>query len=120
MADKLLQVRPRDHTMSFRRDKQKARRWQTWLQQHRDELLACGIPLMLLEDEWRWDYFLYEGYYTPPECTEPIISVDEMKREDMERLCLFLERELSDSPSYVVLNRLQFLLKRGRHAETSV
>src|SRR5437773_480498 len=106
--------------MSFRRNKQKARRWRTWLQQHRDELLACGIPLMLLEDEWHWDYFLYDGYYSPPECTRPISCVDEMKCEDMERLCLFLERVLSDSPSYVVLNRLHFLLKRRRHAETSV
>ena len=30
--------------MSFRRDKEKALHWQKWLQKHRDELLACGIP----------------------------------------------------------------------------
>jgi len=106
--------------MSFRHDKQKTRRWQTFLQKHRDELLASGIPLTVLEDEQHWQHFMLEGYYTPFGSSEPILMVDHMEREHMERLCLFLERELPDSPSFVVLNRLQFLLKRGRHAETRV
>ena len=103
--------------MSFRRDKKKARSWQTWLQQHREELLACGIPLLLLENESRWEYFLYHGYYTPFGSAEPIIEVDQMARSEMEGLCCLLEREHKDSPAFIVLNRLQFLLKRGRHAQ---
>ncbi len=106
--------------MSFRRDKQKTRRWQTFLQKHRDELVASGIPLTVLEDEQHWKHFMYEGYHTPFGSAEPILDVDHMEREHMERLCSFLERELPNSPGYVVLNRLQFLLKRGRHADTSI
>ena len=110
--------------MSFRRDKKKVRQWQTFLRKHQDELLACGIPLTVLEDERRWEHFLYEGYYTPPGSAEPAIDlkrwIERIDRQQMERLCCLLEQEGLDSPSYVVVNRLQYLLKRGRHAETSV
>jgi hypothetical protein len=105
--------------MSFRRDKQKTRKWQQWLQKHRDELLTSGIPSMVLEDERHWEHFLYEGYYTPVGSAEPILNVHQMERQQMESLCCLLERECVDSPGYVVLNRLQYLLKRGRHAQTS-
>ena len=104
--------------MSFRRDKQKTRNWHKWLQKHRDELLASGVPLVVLEDEQHWQHFMYEGYYTPFGSVEPVLNVDRMERQHMERLCCLLEQE-ADSPGYVVLNRLQYLLKRGRHAETS-
>lgn len=105
--------------MSFRRDKEKALQWQKWLQKHRDELLACGIPHILVEDIRHWYYFLEHGYFTPIGSAEPIIYVERMSKADAERLCLFLEQDdfYTDCST---LNRLQNLLKRGRHAETSV
>jgi hypothetical protein len=105
--------------MSFRRDKQQVRKWQTFLEKHRNELLACGIPLTVLSDRQHWEHFMLEGYYTPTGLVEPILDVDNMKREHMQRLCLFLERELPDEPCYAVLNRLQFLLKRRPHADVA-
>jgi hypothetical protein len=101
--------------MAFRRDKKKVRKWQIFLEQHQEELLACGIPFSVLEDEWNWEYFLDYGYYMPVGAGEPVVSVDHMQREQTERLCLFLEREI---PNCSALNRLQFLLRRGRHAKT--
>ena len=104
--------------MSFRRDKVKALHWRKWLQKHRDELLACGIPHIVLEDQLHWHYFLEHGYFTPVGSAEPIINVDRMRRAYAERLCLFLEQD-DFYPDCSTLNRLQYLLKRGRHAQTS-
>jgi len=104
--------------MSFRRDSDAARKWQTWLQKHRDELLACGVPQLVLEHENRWYYFLEHGYFRPPGIAEPIIDVDRMDKAQAERLCLFLEN--SDFyPTCSTLNRLQYLLRRGCHAKAS-
>lgn len=105
--------------MSFRRDKEKSLHWQKWLQKHRDELVACGIPHIVLEDMWHWYYFLEHGYFTPIGSAEPIINVDRMSKTDAERLCLFLEQD-DFYPESDALNRLQYVLKRGRHAETSI
>src|SRR5689334_23356464 len=103
--------------MSFRRDKEKELHWQKWLQKHRDELLAGGVPHIVLEDKSHWFYFLEHGYFKPGGSAEPMINVDRMNRADMERLCLFLEQDHL-YPECCTLNRLQYLLKRGRHAET--
>jgi hypothetical protein len=104
--------------MSFRRNKGKARRWETWLQQHRDALLACSVPQVLLERESHWIYFLEHGYFTPRGSVEPIIDIDRMERSQIEQLCLLLEG--SDYyPNSSTLNALQYRLKRGRHAETT-
>jgi hypothetical protein len=102
--------------MSFRRNKEKALQWQRWLRKHRDELLASGIPPLVLEDERHWEHFMYEGYYTPPGSAEPILNVNRLERQHMERLSCLLEREGIDLPGNIVLNRLQFVLKRGPHA----
>ncbi len=86
---------------------------------HRDKLLECGVPQLVLEDESYWYYFLDHGYFTPSGIAEPIIDVDRMDASKAERLCIFLEQ--SDFyPDCCTLNRLQYLLKRGRHAQTSV
>ncbi len=104
--------------MSFRRDKDKARRWQTWLQKHHEELLACGVPLHVMEDMAHWYYFLEHGYFTPVGSAEPIIDVNCMSRADAECRCSFLEKD-DLYPGCHALNRLQFLLKRGPHVGTS-
>lgn len=105
--------------MSFRRDKAKALRWQKWLQKHCDQLIACGVPHVVLEDMWHWYYFLEHGEYTPLGSAEPIIDVDRMNKADQERLCLFLEQDDFYPHDSTLLNRLQYLLRRGRHAGTS-
>jgi hypothetical protein len=101
--------------MSFRRDRDASLKWQRWLEQNRDELIACGIPLLVLEEESNWFYFLEHGYFTPSGLTEPIINVETMDRPKAERLCIFLEDVGCDYPSSDALIRLQYLLKRGRH-----
>jgi hypothetical protein len=101
--------------MPFRRDKEQALRWRTWLQKHRDELLACGVPHIVLDDKSHWYYFLEHGHFVPTGSTEPIIDVDRMSLDGALRLCLFLEQD-DLYPGCAARNRLQYLLRRGRHA----
>jgi hypothetical protein len=110
---------PGRRAMSFRRDREESLQWQRWLQKHSQKLVACGIPHIVLEDMSHWYYFLEHGYFTPPHSPEPIIDVDRMSKTDAERVCLFLEQD-DLYPQSAALNRLQYLLKRGRHAENSV
>jgi len=105
--------------MSFRRDKEQALRWQKWLQVHRGQLAACAIPALVFEDSSRWFYFLEHGYFTPTGSAEPIVSVDRMAPDQALRLCLFLEQD-DLYPGCYAVNRLQYLLKRGRHAQPSI
>src|SRR5687768_11399404 len=103
--------------MSFRRDKEKTRKWQTWLDEHRRELLECGVPDGVLQCESHWMYFLEHGYFQPVGVAEPIITIDRMERAQLERLCIFLEQD-DYYPGCSTLNGLQYELKRGRHANT--
>lgn len=48
--------------MSFRHDGRKTHAWNQWKSRHRDEVLRCGVPPTLLEDEHRWAVFLEHGY----------------------------------------------------------
>lgn len=104
--------------MSFRRDKKEALDWQKWLRQHREELIACGVPNIVLEEPRHWYYFLDHGYFTPPGSAAPLIDVDRMQNADALHLCLFLEKDDS-YPDSSALNRLQYVLKRGRHRDTT-
>ena len=102
--------------MAFRRDSKEAHRWKTWLSINFDSLLGAGVPHSVLEDERAWDYFLGHGYYAPVGAGDAVINVDDMPSVDMERLCDILESH----PPYCAsgaCNRLQFLLRRGCHAE---
>ncbi len=47
--------------MSFRRDADKLLAWKRWVNQHRDELTAAGVPAVVFSDERRWGHFLEEG-----------------------------------------------------------
>src|SRR5262249_1014046 len=103
--------------MAFRRDKEESLHWQKWLERHRDELLACGVTFVVLQDASHWHYFLGHGYFTPIGSAEPVINVDHMSHDDALRLCLFLEQDKLHSGCDAV-NRLQYLLKKGKHAAT--
>ncbi|GEP44125.1 hypothetical protein [Brevifollis gellanilyticus] len=102
--------------MSFRRNRGKAQAWNAWQETHRDRLIAWGVPHAVLEHEASWNYFLEHGYFTPPGNAEPVIDVDRMEEGLGKKLCLFLESDDAVRTSDA-LNRLQYLLKRGRHAE---
>ena len=82
---------------------------------HRDELIAYGIPQLVLEKKENWIYFLEHGYFTPTGSNQPIINVDQLSTSDAECICAFLESN-DLYPNSDALNRLQFLLKRGPHA----
>lgn len=47
--------------MSFRREKERPRRWQQRRARLRDELVATGMPEWVYADESRWAHFLQEG-----------------------------------------------------------
>jgi len=99
--------------MAFRCDKGKTLRWRKWSQEHRGELIACGIPDIVLEEMGHWLYFLEHGYFTPLGSAEAIIDIDRMSKPEVRRLCLFLEQD-DFYPGCSTLNRLQHILKEGR------
>jgi hypothetical protein len=105
--------------MGFPQNKQKNLAWQTWLNQNRDELGACGVPPSVVENRERWFYFLDHGYYTPEGSAIPSINIDCLDAAKALQLCLFLEKD-GASPNSATLNRLQYLLKRGCHSGMSV
>lgn len=95
--------------MSFRRERGTALQWQRWLDEHRQELLDCGLPAEVFQDRRSWFYFPEHGYFTPLDSAKPIINVDKMEKPAAERLYQFLEaRELY--PDSDLLNRLKHLL----------
>ena len=47
--------------MSFHQDKDRSQAWKKWLERHRDELTAAGLPDWEYADEMRWLHFLEEG-----------------------------------------------------------
>ena len=78
--------------MSFRRDSSRDRKWKLWIGRHRDELLACGMPLMVMEDEQAWLYFLDHGYFAAPGIAEALVSVKMLPEPEARHLWEFLER----------------------------
>ncbi len=71
---------------------------------------------MAFEDQRTWGYFIEHGQYPLDEATV-IIDVDEMPKEQALKLGEFLEEDEKPGcdPSFA-LNRLQYLLGRGKHA----
>ncbi|WP_170157061.1 hypothetical protein [Roseimicrobium gellanilyticum] len=61
------------------------------MMRHRNALLSCGLPLVLLENERHWTYFLEHGYYTPPGFAEPVVNIDRMEKGHLESLLNVLE-----------------------------
>lgn len=98
--------------MSFRHKSEKRREWQSWLRKHRGELLACGVPLAVLEEESDWLYFLEHASFTPTGSAEPILDVDGLSEPEAEALCDFLERS-DDRTDCFALRALRRRLGRG-------
>jgi len=47
--------------MSFRRNTNRSLSWKRWVDLHRDQLTAAGVPPEIFSDELRWWRFLEEG-----------------------------------------------------------
>src|SRR5687768_1386232 len=47
--------------MSFRRNSDRSLAWKRWVDLHRDELTAAGVPAEIFSDELRWWRFLEDG-----------------------------------------------------------
>jgi hypothetical protein len=78
--------------MSFRRDSSRDLKWRDWIRQHRDELLTCGIPLIVLAEEDAWLYFLDHGNFVPTGMPESIVSIKALPNAEARRLLEFLEQ----------------------------
>jgi len=94
--------------------------WRKWLEQNQRHLMdGCGLPLSVLESAWSWGYFLDHGRYTSQTGSAyPDVDIEQLPHHKALSLCLFLEDHINGAPAdCVTLNRLQYLLKRGRHAE---
>lgn len=106
--------------MGFRQEKSDKRTWKKWLDKNQNYLIEnCGIPLSVFETSWSWGYFFDHGEFSSvPESDYYDIDIEKLDEYQMKNLCLFLESEIKSDPSDChVLNRLQYLLKRGQHAE---
>lgn len=101
--------------MSFRRNSDAERDLKKWLDSNRVPLLASGIPLLVLDNYSNWHYFLEHGYFTPVGSAMPIVDVDRMPIEQSTLLFDLLESDSRFEQTHT-LNRLRFLLKRGKHA----
>lgn len=47
--------------MSFRRNSDRSLSWRRWIDLHRDQLTAAGVPTEIFSDELRWWRFVEEG-----------------------------------------------------------
>lgn len=86
--------------MSFRRDKSDAHRrqreWGAWIDAHRAELVAMGVPPEIYLDESRWDDFLQNGHLHWHEGTG--WGFDELSRDQIRALGRFLDRHFAGDP----------------------
>ena len=82
-------------------------------------LCRFNIPLSVIETSGTWVYFLDHGEYSSiPGSKYYDIDIENLNKDQMKNLCLFLEKEIKTDPSDChLLNRLQFILKKGKHAE---
>jgi hypothetical protein len=77
--------------MGFRRDSERARSWDLWLNSHRDELMLAGVPFFVLESENRWWHFRAHGF-------DPVskFSVRQLNAEQKQKLRQLLVREYGE------------------------
>jgi hypothetical protein len=102
--------------MSFRRNSNEAHHWKTWLVSHRDTLLACGMPLVVLEDERHWTYFLDHGYFKPAGHSEPVINIDQMEKSQLKQLQVLLSQDKAHG-TCCILPAIERLLKKKVNAD---
>ena len=78
-----------NEVMSFRRNSQPVRKWNDWLDAHRDVLATTGVPCGVYEQEDYWLYFLEHGAF-PGEGAAPAFDIDELTGDEALRLLAFL------------------------------
>ena len=105
--------------MGFRQEKSINKEWKAWLDLNQAHLMnKCGIPICVLESRNSWDYFLeHQEYSSDYSSGYSEINVDDLPSDNAMNLCLFLENEIDSKEFCCTLNRLQYLLKRGKHKQ---
>lgn len=81
--------------MSFRKDNHNARFWRKRVLNNQASLDACGLPLLVLEDEDHWWDFLLHGYLDHHEDPSRF-NVSQLSPAQMRALHDFLEGELTE------------------------
>ena len=77
--------------MPFRRDSSRHFAWKKWAADHREDLLAAGVPDWILTDELKWLRFLEEGYDHESGWSPRMLDLDKARN-----LHAFIRREYGD------------------------
>ena len=93
--------------MSFRRDGKQSHQWRQWRIQHREELLAGGVPDSVLITELRWLVFLEHGYDQWTGWSPALLS-----RAQAQALHAFIMREYGEEKYRGCLRALEQYLER--------
>lgn len=92
--------------MSFRKSKTDGQRcsseWREWIDQHRAELMAIGIPAEVYLDEAHWSDFLENGHLHRHESSG--FEFGQLSSGQLAALRQFLEREYGTSNQCPLLN----------------
>ncbi len=95
--------------MRFDRFAEEKREFRRWTTEHREALLATGIPLVAWSSYDHWGYFLDHAHL--PYGVDPSgFSVDDLSRDEARALQTLLEKKYADRSEPWILSRLRFLL----------
>ena len=95
------------YLMSFKHDGKKSHQWHNWVDAHRRELVASGVPHVVLDTELRWIRFLeeecdYEAGWFPNMLTP----------SEARALHSFIQREYGDQQYRGFLRQLENILEK--------
>jgi hypothetical protein len=92
--------------MSFRKPKPEARRrsndWYAWIDLHRNELMAIGLPPEVYLDESHWSDFLQNGHMHWHQSSG--FDFDQLSPGQLAALHRFLEREYGTRENWPLLD----------------
>src|SRR5262245_34746540 len=95
--------------MSFRKPKTDAQRrsndWYAWIDEHRKELIAIGLPAEVYLDESHWSDFLQNGHMHWHESSG--FEFEQLSPGQMAALHRFLEREYGAHEKWPLLEWLR-------------
>jgi hypothetical protein len=83
--------------MSFRRNKQKALEWQSWVRANEDRLIGIGVPREVWEEPMTWWRFVDHGYHPPVSNRRDVrFRADDLSETQQRQLFEFLRDALSE------------------------
>jgi hypothetical protein len=89
--------------MTFRKDAGKREAWRKWVLDHREELIATGVPVETYSDERRWLWFLQEGG------TDYLrgFDISQLSESDANALYRLIQKEYGNKSYRGLLRRLE-------------